>query len=364
MASGPNPVRLATPTANRTLVTEIVAGSPTERQEGAFAELTREVKQAGLLDRRFAADKVRMGINTLLLAAGWVVFLLVGNSWYQLLIAVYLAAVFAQIAFVGHDIGHRQTQRSRRLNDIFGLINANLLLGMSYGWWIDKHTRHHTRPNQEGKDPDIGTGVFVWTAGQARTKRGPGRMLARHQAALFFPMLLLEALHLHVASIRSLPSRATRQRPREAVLLGLHIVLYLTALFVVLSPGRALVFLLVNQGLLGVYLGSAFAPNHKGMPVLGEDDTTGFLERQVVTARNVRGGPIIDFALGGLNYQIEHHLFPTMPRRNLRRSQPLVKAFCERHDLSYSEQSLVASYRQVLRHLHAVGAPLRGRTPA
>jgi fatty acid desaturase len=349
---------------DRTQLTETVDGSPAERTDGGFSELSREVKQAGLLDRHYASDKIRMGVNAFLLAAGWAVFFLIGDSWYQLIVAVYLALVLGQVGFVSHDIGHRQTQRSRRLNDIFGLINANLFLGMSYGWWIDKHTRHHTRPNHEGKDPDIGTGIFVWTTGQAGAKRGAGRWLARYQAVLFFPMLLLEALHLQVAGIRDLPARTTHQRTREAVLLGLHVALYLGPLVFVLSPIRALVFLVVNQGLLGLYLGSAFAPNHKGMPVFSEDDTTGFLERQVVTARNVRGGWVTDFALGGLNYQIEHHLFPSMPRRNLRRSQPLVKAFCERHNLAYNETGFGASYVQVLRHLHAVGAPIRGRIAA
>jgi fatty acid desaturase len=344
--------------------TDTITGSPTERDDGGFSELSRQVKQAGLLDRRSASDKVRMGVNALLLAIGWTAFMVIGDSWYQLIVAVYLALVLGQIGFVAHDIGHRQTHRSRRLNDFFGLINANLFLGMSYGWWIDKHTRHHTRPNQEGRDPDIGTGIFVWTTGQARVKRGPGRLLARYQAVLFLPMLLLEGLHLQVAGIRALPARTSRQLPKEAILLGLHIALYVAALLFVLSPVHALVFLAVNQGLLGLYLGSAFAPNHKGMPVLPEGDATGFLERQVITARNVRGGIISDFALGGLNYQIEHHLFPSMPRRNLRRSQPLVKAFCERHNLSYNEQGFVASYAQVLRHLHAVGAPTRGRTTA
>ena len=313
------------------------------------------MKQAGLLDRHYASDKIRMGVNAFLLAAGWAAFFFIGNSWYQLLVAAYLALVLGQVGFVAHDIGHRQTQRSRRLNDTFGLINANLFLGMSYGWWIDKHTRHHTRPNHEGKDPDIGTGIFVWTTGQARTKRGAGRLLARYQAILFFPMLLLEGLHLQVAGIRDLPSRTRRQRTKEAALLGLHIALYVGPLLYVLSPVRALVFLLVNQGLLGLYLGSAFAPNHKGMPVFAEDDTTGFLERQVVTARNVRGGWVSDFALGGLNYQIEHHLFPSMPRPNLRRAVPIVREFCEDHGLPYAEANLYRSYRLAMGHLHDVG---------
>ena len=108
---------------------------------------------------------------------------------------------------------------------------------------------------------------------------------------------------------------------------------YLAVVFLVLSPVKAVVFILVQQGLFGLYLGCSFAPNHKGMPILAADDHTDFLRRQVLTSRNVRGSWLVDFALGGLNYQIEHHLFPSMPRPNLRRAQPIVREFCRQHGL-------------------------------
>ena len=127
----------------------------------------------------------------------------------------------------------------------------------------------------------------------------------------------------------------------------------------VLSPVQALAFVIVQQGLFGLYLGCAFAPNHKGMPTLTEADQLDFLRRQVLTSRNVRGSRLVDVVFGGLNYQIEHHLFPTMPRPNLRHAQPLVRAFCHHHGLPYTEASLIGSYTQALRHLHTVAAPLR-----
>jgi fatty acid desaturase len=142
-------------------------------------------------------------------------------------------------------------------------------------------------------------------------------------------------------------------------LLTVHAAGDLAVVFLVLSPVRALVFIAVQQGLFGVYLGSSFAPNHKGMPILDAADRTGFLRRQVPTSRNVRGGWLTDFALGGLNYQIEHHLFPSMPRPSLRRSQPLVRAFCQQRDLAYCQTSLIDSYAQALRHLNSVGKSAR-----
>ena len=130
---------------------------------------------------------------------------------------------------------------------------------------------------------------------------------------------------------------------------------FVTVVVVVLSPVRAVVFVLVQQAVFGLYLGASFAPNHKGMAILGPGDETDFLRRQVLTSRNVSGGPFVDALLGGLNYQIEHHLFPSMPRPAMRDARPIVRAYCGELGIPYVETSLFASYRQALTHLHAVG---------
>jgi fatty acid desaturase len=330
-----------------------------KRRWNEYAQLSRQIKQAGLLDRRRGYYAAKLGLNAVLLAVGGAVFVALGESWWQLVTAAYLAVVFAQIAFVGHDAGHRQIFRTRRANDLVGLVHANLMVGVGYGWWVGKHNRHHSNPNHEDLDPDIGIAALAFTAGQARAKRGLVRVVARYQAYLFFPLLLLEAAHLHVASAKAILRGQGRANAAEALLLLLHVAGYATALLLVLPPLQALVFVLVQQGLFGLYLGCSFAPNHKGMPVLADGEELDFLRRQVLTSRNVRGSRLVDFLLGGLNYQIEHHLFPNMPRPNLRQAQPLVRAFCQEHDLPYSEASMFGSYAEAVRHLHTVGAPLR-----
>ena len=336
-----------------------VAGVPKGRWS-EYTELSRQIKQAGLLERRYRWYGARIALNLVLLAAGWVAFFLLGASWWQLVTAAYLAVVFTHLAFVGHDAGHRQIFRSRRANDLAGLVHANLGVGVSFGWWVGKHNAHHTNPNDEDLDPDISIAALAFTDDQASSKHGLVRWVARYQAFLFFPLLLLEAAHLHLASIKAIVRGGSgRANVVEGLLLVVHLAGYVTALWLVLSPVQGLVFVVVHQGLFGLYLGCSFAPNHKGMPTLTQADALDFLRRQVLTSRNVRGSRFVDFLLGGLNYQIEHHLFPSMPRPNLRRAQPLVRAFCAQHDLAYTEASLVGSYAQAVRHLHAVGAPLR-----
>jgi fatty acid desaturase len=329
-----------------------------------YADLSRRVKQAGLLDRRPAYYCAKTASTIAMLATGWAAFFLVGDSWWQVAVAVYLAFAFTQVAFLGHDAGHRQVLRTRRANGLLGLALGNVLIGLSFGWWVGKHNRHHSHPNELDMDPDITIGAIAFTAEQASAKRGFTRLIVRYQAYLFFPMLLLEAMHLHAASIRAVVRGTVKPHSVETLLLLAHCVSYLAGVLLVLSPARAAVFLIVQQGLFGLYLGCAFAPNHKGMPVLKEGEEPGFLRRQVLTSRNVRGSRLTDFALGGLNYQIEHHLFPSMPRPSLRRSQALVREFCAEQRLPYSESGVVGSYAEALRHLHEVGAALRRPVPA
>lgn len=349
------------------------AVDPPARRGSDFAQLSRRISQAGLLEHRPGWYAVRVAVTVGLFVAGWVIVVLVGDSWAQLAVAVGLAVATTQVAFLGHDAGHRQMFRQRQASEVVGLLAGNLAVGLSYGWWIDKHNRHHANPNHSEEDPDVGAGALVWTEEQAAATRGIGRWMARHQAYLFFPMLLLEGFALHVASVRAVLGREApptsggprpfrtpmRHRVVEGWLLLAHTVAYLGVLFTVLSPVRALAFIAVHQGLWGLYMGCSFAPNHKGMPVLSADVDLDFLRKQVLTSRNVRGGWLVDVALGGLNHQIEHHLFPSMPRVNLSRARPIVRAYCAERDIRYVETGLIDSYRQALRHLHKVGRGLR-----
>jgi len=331
-------------------------GPVVERRGSEFAELSRRIKDAGLMAPRTGYYTVKILGTAGLLIAGWSVFLLLGPSWWQMATAVVLGVAFTQAAFLGHDAGHKQILRTRRGSYALGLLHGNLAVGLSYGWWIDKHNRHHAHPNEVGSDPDIGTGVLVFMPGERRRHRTT-RLITRAQAYLFFPLLLLEGLNLHVAGLLALRQRPTAARWWEGMLLAAHIIAYVAVVILVLSPVQAIVFVAVQQGVFGFYMGCSFAPNHKGMPILQPGEQRDYLRRQVLTSRNIRGGRVVDFVLGGLNYQVEHHLFPSMPRPNLRRAQPLVRDFCQQRKIAYAETSLLASYRLALRHLHTVRRP-------
>jgi fatty acid desaturase len=322
-----------------------------------FAALSRRITGAGLMDRQPLYYAVRLSVVALMFVGGWTAFFMIGSSWWQLVTATFLAVTFAQVGLVAHDLAHRQVFRTMRPSALAGRLAGNLGIGMSYGWWMDKHTRHHNNPNHDDLDPDVAPEVLIWATESAVGRRGLKGFVARHQAVLFFPLLTLLSADLKVSSVKALRRGIVRRRGLETGLLIVHAIAYLSALLIVLSPLQAIAFLVVHQALFGIYLGMTFAPNHKGMPhPTGDED---FLRRQVLTSRNVRGGWLTDAALGGLNYQIEHHLFPAMPSPNLRKAQPIVQAYCAEIGVAYEQTGLIESYRQALRHLHEVGEPAR-----
>jgi fatty acid desaturase len=335
--------------------------SPDADAGSEFAPLLRQIKDAGLIRRRPGYYGLMIAVNLLALVAVWTAVVLVGGggSWWVLALAVPAALLSGRTGFIGHDAGHRQIAASHRVNRALGLLHGNLLLGMGAGWWTDKHNRHHANPNHIGKDPDVEVGALVWTRAQAVERRGFARFLTRHQAGLFFPMLLLEGLALKVASFQDLRRLPARERAVEGGLLVAHLAGYTTLLLTALPVSQAVAFAALHHALFGLHLGCAFAPNHKGMAMPEEGSRWGHLRRQVLTSRNVRGNPVTDFLLGGLNYQVEHHLLPSLPRPHLRLAQPMVRAYCRRLGIPYTETGLFASYAQALGHLRDVGAPLR-----
>ena len=334
-------------------MTTTTAERPVTGNGSDFAELSRRINRAGLLTRRPGYYAVRLGLVAAAYVGGWATFVLVGASWWTLAVAVFQAVVFAQVALVAHDLAHRQVFGRNRPSERAGLVAGNLGIGMSYGYWMVKHSRHHANPNHDELDPDVGPGVLVWSREAAR---GRG-FLTAYQAFFFLPLLTLLGVSLKKDSVAAL-SDGTVKRPRlEGGLLAVHAVVYLSALFTVLAPLQAVAFLVVHQALFGIYLGLTFAPNHKGMP--HPDGTEDFLRKQVLTSRNVRGGRLVDAALGGLNHQIEHHLFPAMPTPNLRRAGLIVRAYCAELGVPYEATGPWESYARGFRHLHDVGAELR-----
>ena len=336
----------------------------TSQASQEYNELRKLITQAGLLEKRPVNYAVKIVYALILLGVSLAILILVDNLWIQLLNAAFLGVVFAQIAFIGHDAGHNQIARSQKWNDIIGL-GVSFFVGMIRSWWVKKHNAHHGNPNTVGKDPDLEIPFVSFDEGQLASKGKLMQSVGRYQAFYFTPLLFLEGIGLRLAGIQFLLQGG---KPKfswiEPVLMLLHFVAYFGLLLSFLSFWHALWFLMVHQGILGIYLSTSFAPNHKGMMMWDTDNSPDFLRQQVLTSRNMTGRWFVDFWFGGLNYQIEHHLFSSVPRCSLRETQKIVRRFCEERNIAYHETFVLKSFWEILVSLHEVGTSLRSETAA
>ncbi|MFG6493515.1 fatty acid desaturase family protein [Microbacterium sp. P03] len=326
----------------------------------AYTQVSQVVRETGLLGRRQGFYAMVGGVLALLFAGAITGFVLLGDSWFQLLIAAAFGILFTQVAFLSHEAAHKQILASGPANDRLARILAVGVVGISLGWWNSKHTRHHANPNRVGKDPDIEVDTVSFTEEDAAKASGALGFITRRQGWLFFPLLTLEGLNLHYLGFKHLLSRGpVKDRWAELALVTARFVIVLTPIFVFLPLGMAFAFIGVMLAVFGVYMGASFAPNHKGMPIIDAGAKLDFFTKQVRTSRNISGGWWATILMGGLNYQIEHHLFPNMPRPHLAKARELVREHCESLDVPYTETTLIQSYWIVIQYLNRVGLAAR-----
>ena len=310
----------------------------------------------GLLEkqRRFYARQFAIALSWT--GASVAMIVVFGDSWWLLATAVMMSVGGMQWAFLGHDAAHRQIAKTPRMNDYLAIGGSTLLTGFSLSWWMDSHNRHHAFPNHETLDPNADVAPFAFSRDQLRKKTGVMRVFARFQGILWIPLQALGVFDKQVGSALFVAHEKTRHPRLERLAIAAHFIGYFALLFVFLSPGIAIAFWVGQWAIYGLFLGSTIAPNHKGMPTLTGDSPLDFLWAQVTTSRNVRPSPFNDGWYGGLNYQIEHHLFPTMPRNRLKDARAIVRPYCEEHGIPYEETGSLASYWDITRFLWSVSA--------
>jgi len=330
-----------------------------------FSEILTRVKNAGLLAKKPSFYVKRLLVIGSIAVALWVAAGFVSalsaqaDVWILLAfgIAGLLGILSAQFGFIAHEAAHRQIFLSNKWNDRFGLVLANLLAGLSYGFWQRKHNKHHQKPNFIDEDPDINIRVLSFTVESRDRKRGFERWLSNRQGWLFPILLFFTGFDLLLDSFVGLARKDRKIGVRLlefSLMLVRQVVPYviLAVMFGWLWAAALWVFMMM---VFGFFMGAAFAPNHKGMPLIEHGSKIDFFQRQVLTSRNITGSWLKDNLMGGLNYQVEHHLFPSMPRPNLKAAHKMVADFCAEKGVPLTEMGLLASYRVVIEHLNKVG---------
>jgi fatty acid desaturase len=336
------------PTATASLET------PLSRHTAAYAQLKAQIVSAGILQRSypFYAAMIVFAFGGYSLSI-WAI--VAWESYLALTLACLGVSFFtAQLAGLMHDAGHRAAFRSIRMNNLLGLAST-AMIAMVFPSWTERHNQHHAKPNQDGADPDIEIPFIALSREDYRAKDAAQRFTARWQAYYYYPLGAIVGFSNRFGNITYFlrHPKNTENLLRFAVYVPTMIVLF-AGPFILFSLEKALFVFFVTHLSTGIYLASCFAPNHKGMRAVERDAQLSFLEQQVTTSRNVSGGLLTDIMLVGLNYQIEHHLFPNTPRNKLGLLRSYVRAVCEEQGLEYTEVSFLRTNQFLVKHLHGV----------
>ncbi|CAG8468096.1 8621_t:CDS:2 [Paraglomus brasilianum] len=302
-----------------------------------------------------------------------------------LLSSFFMGAFWQQCGWLSHDFLHHQVFEQRIWNNVMGHFLGAICLGFSPSWWKDKHNTHHASPNVHGQDPDISTHpILTWSEyalsdlfasddAATPTIYSPevSRFLVKYQPLLYFPILHFARISWCIQSLlfvlpgwKKIKENDPRMpvTPVEFIGLVVHHVWYFVTLYLfVPKTWLALTFYFTSQAMGGLLIALVFALNHNGMKILTMEEShkMDFFAQQVVTGRDViASNPsfqwCIDWFCGGLNYQIEHHLFPTMPRHHFHKVQPSIQLLCEKYNIPYHRTTFIKGTQEVLYRLGQV----------
>ncbi len=319
----------------------------------AYTELRQTVITEGILER----DYLYYAMNTLFGTAGFSfsLYQLFTTSQTPFVIFWSLILAFFSVQLSGslHDAGHRAMFKSTVWNDVAGFLYSTPF-GMGYSNWKWRHNMHHAHPNEEDEDPDINIPILSFSEEQIKSKKGIERFLTRYQVYLYYILGLFVFISFRLKSLDYFFKDFSLKKVPELLIFTIGNIFWFTAPFFLFPFPKALLIVVVVNLSTGIYMLNIFAPNHKGMPQIKKGAKISFLEQQILTTRNVEGNWLNDFVYLGLNYQIEHHLFPNCPRSKLNLITPHVVALCKKLDLEYTRVTPLQQNQIILAELHQV----------
>ncbi|KAH8657843.1 fatty acid desaturase-domain-containing protein [Xylariales sp. PMI_506] len=339
-----------------------------------YRQLHQRIRDEGYYECPYL-DYGKEMIRYSLLFTGFIVAL--RYEWY-ITSAILLGGFWHQIMFTAHDAGHTAITHIFVIDTLIGLFIADFCCGLSMGWWKSSHNVHHLVTNQPEHDPDIQNVplfatcpsffkslsstyydgfTFVWDAA--------ADFLVPYQQYTYYPVMGIARFNLyllswlHVISNRSTGlnnSRAWWIRPVEIAFMTGYWFLFGYCLLWRTLPTWTIrvVFVLVSH-IITMPLHVQITLSHWGMPTSDLGESESFPQRQLRTTMDVDCPAWFDFAHGGLQFQAVHHLFPRVPRHNLRKVQALVREFCKDTGIPYTILTFQKGNKKVLGRLEEIG---------
>jgi fatty acid desaturase len=252
---------------------------------------------------------------------------------------VCMGLFFQQCAFLGHDAGHCSVTHDRDTDTLIGIIAGPLLTGISMAWWKKTHNAHHVDTNSISHDPDIqhmpvlavtdqqfvNGGVFSHYHRRYFTFDSVAKTFISYQQYIFWPAMLLARWNLYIQSI---------QHTTDVKYLAVFWAWFSCLTLSLPSWRLRFLFLLATHSFAGI-LHLQIVLSHFSMPVHCGSYPQGFLRQQCCTCMDIHSNWMNDWFYGGLQFQLAHHIFPRIPRHNLRRVQRLIQDMCQKHGVEF-----------------------------
>ncbi|KAI8084594.1 fatty acid desaturase-domain-containing protein [Halteromyces radiatus] len=321
-----------------------VVDAATMRQK--YQALEQDLKDRGMFEcNRYRYGKECCRYVLLFYVAIWMA--LRGTCFTHYMIsAISLAGFWHQLVFTAHDAGHNEITGRVETDHLIGVIIANFIGGLSLGWWKDNHNVHHIMTNDPEHDPDIqhlpflaiSTRFFqnLYSSYYQRVMAydAVARFFVARQHHLYYLILAFGRFNLHRLSFRYLLTSKQVRMPRlEWIGIGVFFIWYGSLLNQLPNWGTRVMYILVSY-MLTFPLHVQITLSHFGMST-DVIDNEPFPAKQLRTTMDVDCPVWLDWFHGGLQYQAVHHLYPRLPRHNLRLCVPFVRQFCRETGLHY-----------------------------
>lgn len=322
-------------------------------------DLRRELTSRGLFEPRPVFTSIKL-VSMLAAFAALTAAVILLPAWCALFLVPLAAVSAVTAAMIAHDAGHGGFSRSKTVNELMYHLLFPVFSGLGALHWKNKHNRlHHGAPNVIDKDIDIELWPMAMSSVAYQRSGRFRRWIQRElQGYLFWPLTMFLGFTMRAASIRYLVTHARthgidRAWLTDASCLLAHYTLWLVVPALWLGALPVVLFYVGLWAVGGVLLAMIFAPAHMGMPILTQAAKQEALWRhQLETTRNLVLPRWISWFFVGLDFQVEHHLFPRMPHQHLRQASPIVRSWCARVGAPYEELGYGAAFMDVTRFLH------------
>ena len=322
-----------------------------ETQE--YVKLKNSIEQEGILNRSYFYYSLLACCDLLIFALSIIVVFISTNIWLIVIFSAMVGFFAVRMGGLMHDAGHQAIFRSEKNNDIAGYIFGTLAT-IAFAGWKSSHSAHHANPNQEDEDPNVELPILSFNVERYQSKKGLSKLLRKYQMYLYYPLLISVGFGMRIADIFYFKSsfKLPKLWQLEIFLIAFFCIYFLP--FLVFPFTKAVVVVIVSNIVTGIYFSTIFAPNHKGMYEPKKGERLSFIKHQIITSRNINSNPITDYVFMGLNYQIEHHLFPMCPRNKLKYITPHVAKVCDNQKLEFTKVSFIRSNLIILESLKTV----------